>query len=60
MRRRPVRQWVVFLVLALGLAACAVGASRGEPNSWGWFALGAGVAIVIAALVAIRRQSLRR
>lgn len=59
---RPVRQWIVLLALASGLAACAFGASIGQPNSWAWFSVGVGAALVLGAAVALTRttRSIRR
>ncbi|MCU1416516.1 MAG: hypothetical protein JWP32_690 [Schumannella sp.] len=53
MRRRPVRQWIVLTSLVAGLATAAIGASIGQPNSWGWFSLGAGLVLLIGATSAL-------
>jgi hypothetical protein len=59
--RRPVRQWIVFVALAGGLAAAAVGEQRGMPNSWAWFGSGAVLAVVVALmLAAAHRRRIRR
>lgn len=56
MRRRPIRQWIVLLALAMGLAACAYGASIGQPNSWAWFSVGVGGALMVGAGAALSRR----
>jgi hypothetical protein len=53
MRRRPVRQWIVLTSLVAGLASAGIGASVGQPNSWGWFSLGVGLVLVLGATSAL-------
>ena len=57
MRGRPVRQWIVLAALVAGLATSAIGASVGQPNSWAWFSVGAGIVLLIGASSALGRLS---
>ena len=58
--RRPVRQWVVLVSLALGLAASAIGATFGQPNSWLWFVGGVAGGVGFSSAVAAQRWLGRR
>jgi bacteriorhodopsin len=50
LKRIKIRQWAPLFALAVGLAAAAIGAAVGQPNSWLWFGGGIIAALVIVAI----------